>query len=107
MLRIWKNGLHLKDRTHGLRKEKLPMAIGESFQYRLDIVNGSANTIKGVKAYDVLPETDDKNISNTGGRGSEYTVRLKGPLDDNADFKVIPFLIRLQRKCIQRQWQRS
>ncbi|MEZ3485327.1 MAG: LPXTG cell wall anchor domain-containing protein [Lachnospiraceae bacterium] len=70
-----------------LKKEKLPMAIGESFQYRLDIVNGSANTIKGVKAYDVLPETDDKNISNTGGRGSEYTVRLKGPLDDNADFQ--------------------
>lgn len=70
-----------------LKKETLPLTVGESFQYRLDIVNGSVQTIRGVKAYDVLPENGDKNISNSGGRNSEYTVRLKGALDDNPDFQ--------------------
>lgn len=69
-----------KANTSEWRKNALHLKIGESFQYRLRIVNPATTPLNGLIVYDVLPRTGDYGINGKVERGSEFTVNLTGPL---------------------------
>ncbi len=70
------------------KKVDLFLGVGDSFQYKLSVVNSADMPHKGLVVYDVMPKIDDFNISHSAGRGSEYTVNLSGPITPPAGYQV-------------------
>lgn len=62
--------------TDDWNRQGLSLDVGANFDYRLKVVNELKEDF-GLVVYDVLPEIGDQNVFATGGRGSEFSVRLR------------------------------
>lgn len=61
-------------------KQGLFLKAGTDFDYLLKITNDTTAEHTGLVVYDTLPDIGDGNIFLSGRRGSEFTVRLRGPI---------------------------
>ncbi len=70
------------------RTKDLFLGVGDVFRYKLSVVNAADQAHNQLLVYDVLPRIGDKNISNSGERGSEYTVQLSDKIGPIEGYKV-------------------
>ncbi len=61
--------------------------LGEDFDYLLRVQNEESDKT-GAVIYNVLPQTGDKDIFVSGDRNSEMGVKLRGPVEVPAGYKV-------------------
>lgn len=69
-----------KEGSNDWKKAILRFGIGDKFQYKLRIKNILTTPLENLQVYDVLPENGDRSINNKAERGSEFTVKLSGPI---------------------------
>ncbi|WP_251208979.1 SpaA isopeptide-forming pilin-related protein [Acetatifactor aquisgranensis] len=77
-----------KENSNDWKKTTLRFKVGDSFQYKLSMVNTTETPHYNLTVYDVLPRIDDRSINNQVARGSEFTVNLKGPLTPPGGYRV-------------------
>ena len=69
-------------------KQGLLVKAGSDFDYLLEIVNETAAVHTGLTVYDTLPRIGDPNLFGASGRGSEFSVRLRGAITPPEGYTV-------------------
>ena len=69
-------------------KRVLQLKSGDEFQYKLTVSNALDEELSGLKVYDVLPKIGDYSINGKNQRGSEFAVKLTGPVVAPEGYKV-------------------
>lgn len=69
-------------------KQGLSLKAGMNFDYLLKVTNETATEHNGLIVYDVLPANGDRAIIDGTGRGTEFPVRLRGPITPPEGYTV-------------------
>ena len=70
-------------------KQGLLVRSGSDFDYSLKVTNETGTEHTGLTLYDTLPHPDDTNIFAQSARGSEFSVRLRGPITPPEGYQVL------------------
>lgn len=69
-------------------KQGLLVKAGGDFDYLLRITNETSDDYHDLTIYDTLPRIHDRNIFAQASRGSEFSVRLRGPITPPEGYTV-------------------
>ena len=70
-------------------KQGLLVSSGSDFDYSLKVTNETGAEHTGLTLYDTLPHPGDTNIFAQSARGSEFSVRLRGPITPPEGYQVL------------------
>lgn len=77
-----------KENSNAWSRDALRLKVGDSFQYKLSMMNFAGTAHQNLVVYDVLPRIGDRSVNNQADRGSEFTVNLRGPITPPEGYQV-------------------